>query len=204
MKGEIVHVYFDSKNRDNDDEGCDRKSITAGELPSVVVDHNSDERENKAETPLQSVSAVEMQAIPTTASLVEEVEESVSESDRKSITGELPSVVVDHDSDERENKAGKFMQSISAVEMQTIPTTASLVEEVEESVSESEPESETENNFVRRSTRDPSLSMLERADVKKLVSLMHALLYLMNFFPYIIRRDAINSSLKIATIGRKD
>ena len=150
MKGEIVHVYFDSKNRDNDDEGCEKNS------------------------------------------------------DRKSITGELPSVVVDHDSDERENKAETPLQSVSAVEMQAIPTTASLVEEVEESVSESEPESETENNFVRRSTRDPSLSMLERADVKKLVSLMHALLYLMNFFPYIIRRDAINSSLKIATIGRKD
>ena len=70
--------------------------------------------------------------------------------------------------DQDRNKAESSMvQSDIVVEgMQPI-----TMEVVEENASESsESESENEDHFVRRSTRDPSLSMLERADVKKLVS----------------------------------
>lgn len=74
----------------------------------------------------------------------------------------------------------------SMVQSESVEGTQSFKMEVtEENAAESsESESENEDHFVRRSTRDPSLSMLERADVKKLVSYYRNFICLL--FKYII------------------
>jgi hypothetical protein len=70
--------------------------------------------------------------------------------------------------DQDKNKAESSMVQSEIVVEGVQPI---AMEVMEENASESsESDTENEDHFVRRSTRDPSLSMLERADVKKLVS----------------------------------